>query len=416
MILRRFSKISPYSIAAVLAFAAVMTFILIRSFAAIGTANLYVTPGGTKSVEKGKSFTVDVRVSTAGNVSVTGASMQLSYPSDKLAVQGVSFSGSPYNLEVAQSNSGGILRIERAALPAISGGDKLFAKVTFKALADGSAGINFTNSSFVLSGDNDSNLPLNRSGAAYNIFTSRNPGSPSSPRLGSNSSPVSGGNGSSASGPRSQTSSSTSSVESSSGVSENPSNPDNPSSGAATNSDPSQAGAESFSSLQVLVVDKNNKPVKGAKVTLAGQTLVTDKNGVAGFEGVPLGQHKILVDYSGKKTSYPAEVKGVSDSNPETFTVTLGKRATNPLVWIITSLIGLLIGAGLIILLLRLKQRSNPSYNISTHEQALPLVPATPDNEVSEAIHKIKSPDVPAPGAVVAPVQTDESSRTDKHS
>jgi hypothetical protein len=416
MIWRRFSKASPYSITAVLVFAAVMTFMLIRSFAAIGPASLYTSPGGTQSVEKGKNFTIDVRIGTGGNVSVTGASIQVSYPSDKLAVQGVSFSGSPYSLEVAQSNSGGVLRIERAALPVIAGGDKLFAKVTFKALADGAAAINFTGSSFVLSGDNDSNLPLNRSGATYNISTPSKAGSPARPPGNGNTNP---GSGSAGSGRQSSSTSEQGGIDG--GTPEaTPSN--NSGSGADVGSDKTQAGVEnttdneSLSSLQVRVVDKNNKPVKGAKVTVAGQTFTTDKNGVAGFERVPLGQQKIVIDYSGKKTSYPAEVKGMSElSDPEIFTVTVEKRATNPLVWIITPLLGLMIGAGLIVLILRLKQqRQNLGRSNSTYTQPIPVTPVAPDNS-SGTTRNIKAPDLPQPGAVVAPLQNDQPPAEDKN-
>jgi hypothetical protein len=181
---QQLTRISPLSVALVIIFAAAMSLLIFRSFAAVGPATLYTSPGGTQSVKKGSTFTSKIRVSTASNVQVAGAAVYMSYNSSKISVQSISYSGSPYTIEATpSSNSGGILHMERAALPAITGGDKLFATVTFKAVATGTATVGFASNTYVTSGDNDSNLPPQNSGAVYSILNSTSGGTkPPKPR------------------------------------------------------------------------------------------------------------------------------------------------------------------------------------------------------------------------------------------
>lgn len=338
---RQLSKISPISIGIILIFAVVMTFIIVRSFAAIGPASLYTNPAGTQSVIKGKTFTTTVRVSTASDVPVTAASVYLSYTSSKLSVQSVSYSGSPYNIEAAQTNSGGILRMDRAALPAISGGDKLFAKVTFKAKSTGSATIGFTSSSYVTSGEDDSDLSLQRNGTVYNISASTS-GGRSSSDSGSGSSSSSDDSGTTSTSQSTDTSgSSSTSTSSESGEKSN-----KVSKNTAKGIDKSSTSADT-SPLEVIVIDQEKQPVEGAEVTINGQTVKTNKEGIAVFDVVSVGEHDLVVDYNGNKTFSTVHVKGDSTTmGSDSIVVMIKRGGFNPLIWVAIPLVGLLLLAG----------------------------------------------------------------------
>lgn len=337
----RLARISPLSIGVIVIFATIMTVVLFKSFAATGPATLYTTPSGTQAVTTGQSFTVNVRISTAGNVPVTGASVYLSYPADKLQVTGESYGG-PYSTQLFVGDSGGVLRMDRAAFPMISGGDQLFAQVTFKAISAGSAAIGFTGSSVVTSGDNDSNLTGARNGVTYNISAPATP--PPSSGGGSSSGGSGSSSGSSGSGSGSSSSSGGSSGSSGSG-STGGSNTGSGSSGgssgggssSSSGSGSSQSGGNSTSSgtiitssVKITVVDSKGKPVEGAEVIIDDQTVKTDKTGTAYFNGVVTGKLKIAVKYNGKKTSKTLQVKGASTQSPELFKVSITRNKFNP--------------------------------------------------------------------------------------
>jgi hypothetical protein len=343
---QQLSKKSPLSIGIVLLFAATMTFVLIRSFAAVGPANLYTSPGGTKAVDKGAKFTVNVRISTASNVPVAGAAVYMSYPTSKLTVQGVNYSGSPYNLEALETNSGGVLRMDRGALPAVSGGDKLFAKVTFKAVATGTAAVGFTNNSYITSGEDDSDLPLQKSGVTYNISAPSSGGGSSSgpPKKSSTSSSGSESGSSSSSDSTQSTDSSTS--DSPSGQNKKTDSSPTGSSQKTTDDKPLEDNSET-QALEIVVVDEQQNPVEGAEVAISGQVVKTDENGIARFEDVPTGQQDIVVGYNGNKTFDTVEVKGDSTStDPESVTVAINRDKSSPIIWIAIPIIGLLAVAG----------------------------------------------------------------------
>ncbi len=264
---KQLTKISPLSAGLVLLFALAMTFIIFRSFAAVGPATLYTSPGGSQSVVKGKTFTVSVRVKTASNVPVTGASVYLSYPSSKVSVQSISYSGSPYNFEASKSNTGGILKMDRAAIPAISGGDKLFAKVTFKALATGSAAISFTSNSFVTSGEDDSDLSLQKSGVVYKVTAP----STSTNKTSSSAADTDDSDGGSNTSSTDESSSGSSSVENNTSTSGQSSDSTSKKSETKKSSDKqatstSQQEIAGTGQLEILVVDGDNQPLKDASV------------------------------------------------------------------------------------------------------------------------------------------------------
>lgn len=356
---QQLSRISPLSITFIFLFAAAMTYFLIRSFAASGTATLYTSPGGTQAVTVGQTFTINVRISSGATVPVTGASVYLSYPTDKLQTQGEGYTGSPYTTQLIATDSGGILRMDRAAFPAISGGDQLFAQVTFKTIAAGSAPISFGSNSIVTSGEDDSNILTQKTGVTYNIAApstsaptppSSNPSTPVTSSGGSSGSPSSSGSSSQSTTTQPKTGSNSTAdngAAASGGSSGTPaaSNPDTATTTGSSET-PDDSGA---STVQVTILDSQNKPVQGAEVTVDGQKAKTDKNGVARFTSVNAGKQTLAVTYNGKKTAKIVQVKNASSqSSPQLFNVSITKDKFNPTLLVIPVIV--LFGAGVFFL------------------------------------------------------------------
>ncbi len=345
---QQLSRISPLTAGIILLFAAAMTYFIFRAFAASGTATLYTSPGGTQSVSTGQTFAVSVRVSSGASVPVTGAAVYLAYPTSKLQVISESYGG-PYNTQLVATDSGGILRMDRAAFPMISGGDQLFAQVTFKAITSGSAPLSFTGSSIVTSGEDDSNILAQKNDVTYNITTPATPppassGGGSSSGSGSSSSASKAGTGGSSKTTTTQSGGSQTSSGSGSSASSGTPQSSTPGSSQSTQVTDQSAGTVE-SSLEITVVDSKNKPVEGATVTVNGQTAKTDKNGVARFSGVAAGDQTIAVSYNGKKTSKVIQVKGAStQASPQTFKVSVVRNKFNPVLLFIPILV--LLAAG----------------------------------------------------------------------
>jgi hypothetical protein len=386
-----------------------MTYLVIRVFAASGVANLYTSPSGTQSVTTGQTFTVNVRVSTGASVPVTGAAVYLSYPTNMLQVVGQSYNGSPYSTQLVATNSGGVLRMDRAAFPAISGGDQLFAQVTFKALTTGSANISFTNSSIVTSGEDDSNILTTKNGVTYNISApatpppsgggGSNPGS-SSPSGGNNGSTHNGSAGSTAPAGDDGDDSSVPGSSSGGGASGSTSSGGSafPQAGTGNNGGGTTVASSNTSSLLITVVDTKNKPVVGAEVAVVGQTVKTDKNGVARFSGVPVGNQAITVKYNGKKTSKTLNVQGVSMKSPEPFKIAIARDKFNPTILMIPIIVLFVAGAYIRLPWRRLAfagnsaDSSESAFVVVSSDSTVATPPSNPPNRPLEAPGTIISP------------------------
>jgi len=110
--------------------------------------------------------------------------------------------------------------------------------------------------------------------------------------------------------------------------------------------------------VKVKVVDSQNKPVSGAKVTIHSkvQETTTDKNGLAVFNGVESGEHKILIAYS----NYSGEQKVNLTGEVKEFDLNIKVKQTNaflnPQVMVFAGLMGLVITI-LIIMLIKAKKK-----------------------------------------------------------
>lgn len=395
---RRLAAVSPMTIAFALCFAAIMTYVALRVFAASGSATIYTNPGGTQSVSVGQTFAVTVRVSTPGGVPVTGASVYLAYPASKLQVLGQSYGG-PYNTQLAASNSGGVLRMDRAAFPMIGGGDQVFAQVTFKALATGSAPISFTGSSLVTSGEDDSNILAGQHGVTYEITASAaasgGTSSSGSGTRASGGSTAGGSGGAASTGGNAASSGGAAAASSGSGGGSA-----NAAAGAGETGDTTSSAQ---SAVAITIVDPDNKPVKDAVVTINGQTAKTDAKGIARFAGLPAGDLKVAVSYNGNKTSKIIQVKGAATTEaPEIFKVSIKKQKFNP--WLLSVPIIFLVAAMVYILRPgRLRFAGAPSQPVADKI----VTSGQPDTPPSP-LGTVANPERDTPGTVFNPGQSQQ--------
>jgi hypothetical protein len=132
------------------------------------------------SYEKGKSFTVRVMIN-AGSDSVNSGKATISYDTSKLTAVSVSKNGSPFNLWVKEPTiSGGSVSFEGGGTTPFTG-SKSVASITFKAKAEGSAKLAFSNTS-ILAGPG-TNVLSGSTGATYTI-TPASANQPTNPSTG----------------------------------------------------------------------------------------------------------------------------------------------------------------------------------------------------------------------------------------
>ncbi len=100
--------------------------------------------------------------------------------------------------------------------------------------------------------------------------------------------------------------------------------------------------------VNVKVTDDSNKPVEGAKVTIHSkvQEMTTDKDGIARFENVEPGDHRVLIAYSGFEGEQAINLTG----DVKEFNLNVTVKPTN--VFLAPPVIGFMIAAGVIILIM----------------------------------------------------------------
>ncbi len=322
---------------------------------ATGSATLYTSPGGTQSVSLNSTFSLQVRINAT--VSPGAAEVYISYPTAKLQVQSIDYSGSPYTIQLLESNSGGVLEMDRAAFSAIPAGDQLFATVNFKAIASGSAPISFTNSSVVRAFSDSSAMALTKNGVTYNITTPTPPPpppvTPPTPTPTPTPSPAPSPNPTpsptshpSTTPPSSTTKTTTKSPSPTPTPSPSPSGTPSPAPATDTTSGSNDQASSGGQTLDVHIIDKTNKPVQGAKVTIDGTNISTGSDGVAHFNSVTPGDKQVAVDYKGKKSTQNTQVLGASTADtPEAVTLQIDSSKSNPLIFILpVTLIAILVG------------------------------------------------------------------------
>lgn len=123
------------------------------------SATLSLSPS-SKSVTNGQTFSVEIRVDTAGE-SINTVTANLSYPTDKLRAQSVDTSGSFVTIwfENNIGTASGEIRLTGSLpTPGVTGSSLLFATVNFVALSTGTAQVEFANSSAVYRNSDNSDI------------------------------------------------------------------------------------------------------------------------------------------------------------------------------------------------------------------------------------------------------------------
>lgn len=115
--------------------------------------------------------------------------------------------------------------------------------------------------------------------------------------------------------------------------------------------------AEASYKLNIKVKDDQDKPVAGAKVTIHSkvQETVTDENGVAKFENVEPGDHKVLVTYDGYEGEQNINLTGDNQEFNLNITVTKQSILKSPTVLFIVGGLSLVIVALVVILVKKKK-------------------------------------------------------------
>lgn len=143
---------------------AIGTFLLIPQL--VFASTLYLSPGKT-TIPIGGTVAVSVRLNAGGD-SVNAVSAFLSYPADKLDVTYVS-PGSVFAIGAENSYGGGVIKISRGSLSAVSGSVGV-ATIGFRGKSAGTANISFIGGSSAPRAS-DSSDSLNLGGSAGGTFT-----------------------------------------------------------------------------------------------------------------------------------------------------------------------------------------------------------------------------------------------------
>lgn len=337
------------------------------AYAASATLSLSPASG---SVSQGSELVVTVRMNSGGEP-VNGVQANLTYPANLLDFIRIG-STSAFSVVAENSGGGGSVQIGRGALPAVSGSQSV-ATVRFRAKVNaGTATINFADSSQVVSGNSNQNILTGKSGGNYTLKPPAAP-TPAAPQAPKDTIPptitaVKAGEPKLNSITIAWTTSEPTTSEISYGLTnaygltatDNNLTTDHKvvistpnlipgttynymvkSIDAAGNAATSKNGTFTTLGLTLIakVVNKDNKPVSGAKVTFGDKSATTGKNGEARLNGLALGKQTGIVEYKDNKTAVQANVKSLDPNKPDTATFKIATPGT-PL-WVY----GLVIGA-----------------------------------------------------------------------
>lgn len=163
-----------------LVFAATASLLLVPTFAARGgnsgnsnkgnkqTAGPgIVLKSASNSIKNGETFNVEVWTNSLDNL-VNAVQAEISYPESKLQFVEVNSVGSAYSISAEEVATGGLVKIVRAANPAVAGNQKV-ATITFKAI-DGSGKVNIsTSNSALVSAETNTNIASSNNGVSIRL-------------------------------------------------------------------------------------------------------------------------------------------------------------------------------------------------------------------------------------------------------
>lgn len=108
--------------------------------------------------------------------------------------------------------------------------------------------------------------------------------------------------------------------------------------------------------LVIRVVDKKNKPLKAATVTIgsSGNSGTTDDNGMTTIENLQIGKVLAVVEYKGNKSVIDLEVKQINPDSPQAETLSVEVPKGGLVVWV-GMLLAVLLLLGAVLFALRRK-------------------------------------------------------------
>lgn len=308
------SKKLASTISAFFLLVGVISINLSSGVSAAGNATLSLTLSNP-SPALNSTFTVTV-YENSGNVGVNAIQADLTYNTSQLQLIPIKaptsgdpdlaadISTSAFPLQGKNSGGNGVVNLGVGSTTVRTGSQKV-AVITFRAIVAGSGSINFAGSSAIVNAANQNNELGTAAGSTFTI-----------PKPATGSSPTPTPKSTSTTAPRT----STSTPNTSPSVSSTSNNTTNP---VPTNQSDVQGASANRYLLAIKVLDENNKIVVGAKVTLDGITEVSDTTGIASFFNVSAGDHTLKTTVNGKTKSQVINVKGVSTSIPEEFSIQL---------------------------------------------------------------------------------------------
>lgn len=342
------------------------------------SATLSLSPASS-SVIQGSTFTVTIRMTS--DEPVNGVQANLSYPANLLDFVSIG-SSSAFSVVAQNSGGGGSVQIGRGALPAVSG-TQTVATVRFKPkTGSGTAAVNFTGGTQVVSANSNQNILTSSRGASYTLRPPAAP-TPAAPAAPADTIPptinsvkVIDVKTNSVTIAWVTSEPSTSEVfyglNNGYGIVATDNNlvtdhkvvlnspllvpgtkyhfmvkSVDPGGNAASSKD--NTFSTKGATLAVKVVNQGNKPVSGAKVVFGEVSGVTNKQGQATLSGLPLGRQSGVVEHKGKKTTVSVEVQAI-DPNGKAQNVTLKIETKSPMWFLLIPLAAL---AALAVLLAR---------------------------------------------------------------
>ena len=113
-------------------------------------------------------------------------------------------------------------------------------------------------------------------------------------------------------------------------------------------------------SLNILVKDKSNKPIKNAKVSIGDKDAFSDEQGIAQLQDVSLGQQSVTVEYKKAKQTAQVEVKDVP-LDVQQYTLSFASSSNN--AWLPIALaIGLALVVAVVAFIIIRKRSQTPTY------------------------------------------------------
>lgn len=328
---------------------------LFRPALATGSATLALSPSsGSYTVGNNITFTV---IENSGSTGINTVEADFTYNSSQLQYVSSSISSAFTSLPVNQNPSAGVVSLVGFKTSSTLTGQQTVGTVTFKILAAGSTNLSFITQSgamgcAIMAPSGDGNSTSN----VWNGNTNAATLTLSNPSTGTNT----GGTGGTNTTPTTTTTTTTSRPSTSTST---PTTSQTTTTSPATNpsTTPTVAGQSSEGKMiAIKVVDANNKPIVGVKVTLDnGQTTVTDTAGVASFLSVTPGKHTAKAVINGKEVSQIIDVKGVSTSNLQQYSIKPVAKTANK--YVIYGVVAIAVIAGILIIVMILRNIRKPN-------------------------------------------------------